>query len=368
MKKMIDEFIEQNIEKDGFKDYLIKSFSPILKDYYLENDSETYERLIDKEKQQQLLHEFMEKECVELFKFCEKNDVNIIGLKGIFLEKQFWKQPRFYNDIDVIIHKEDIKKLYDYFLNIGTYKVIKKRNINPFQKNISLSSMLNVNLDKVHHVVLWKESEELLLSGINHIEIEVHGSFDTFKIVDIDDESMFNDSVIFDDFRVLDSESSILFLIYHTVQHLPYIRHDLSSLYIKIDRFVDVAYIIFNGGIDWSKFEKLSILHSMSPLCAFYFKMFNEIFPKVVPGFVIENIKSESENMDFKWKKTYLRLMKMNSLDLIIGNFNDFPEIEKPYLKIRKYILRERFNNKYILKFAMELWKIKLSNIHSNLE
>ena len=110
MEKMLRAFVEKNLYRDGFRDYLINSFSPVLKEYYLKYDIITYNKLLKKEEQQQLLHKFMEKECSDLFEFCSKNNVSIVGLKGIFIEKQFWSQPRFYNDIDVIIKKDDIKK------------------------------------------------------------------------------------------------------------------------------------------------------------------------------------------------------------------------------------------------------------------
>lgn len=368
MEKMLRTFVEKNLYRDGFRDYLINSFSPVLKEYYLKYDISTYNKLLKKEEQQQLLHKFMEKECSDLFEFCSKNNVNIVGLKGIFIEKQFWSQSRFYNDIDVIIKKDDIKKLYDYFSKKGTYRVINKRDINPFKKKPKLSSMINVNLDKTHHIVLWNENNEIVASGLNYLEIEIHGSFDTFKIVDINDEIMFNDSILYNGFRVLDCESQILFLIYHTIQHLPYIRYNLSRMSIEIDKFIDVALILLNSKIDWNKFEKMCIIHSMSPLCAFYFKMFDEIFPNIVPEFIIERIREKSINMDFYWKNIYFRLMKMNPLDLILGNFNDFPEIEIPYLKIKNNILQGRYHNKYILKFSMELWKYKLNKVNLKLD
>ena len=137
---------------------------------------------------------------------------------------------------------------------------------------------------------------------------------------------------------------------------------------IEIDKFIDVALILLNSKIDWNKFEKMCIIHSMSPLCAFYFKMFDEIFPNIVPEFIIERIREKSINMDFYWKNIYFRLMIMNPLDLILGNFNDFPEIEIPYLKIKNNILQGRYHNKYILKFSMELWKYKLNKVNLKLD
>lgn len=369
MEKMLNKFIEKNIDKKGFHDYLINSYSPMLKNYYLKYDIKTYNEIVGEEEFQYSLHKFMEKECIDLFEFCNKNDINIIGLKGIFIEKQFWSTPRYYNDIDVIVDMNKIDKLYNYFSEKRTYKLVENRNYNPFKRqNTSLSKMLNVNLNKTNHIVLWNENEELLLNDLDHVEIEIHGCFDTFDIVNIDDKSMFNDCITFENFNVLNYESQILYLIYHTIHHLPYIRHNLTGLYVEINRFIDVALVILNSEINWDKFEKLCAIHTMSPLCSLYFKMFIEIFPNIMPDSVIRRVDLETQNVNFKWKKTYLRLMKMNALDLIIGNFNDFPEIEKPYLKIKKYILRERFNNKYILKLAMELWKIELSKIHANLE
>ena len=65
MEKMLRAFVEKNLYRDGFRDYLINSFSPVLKEYYLKYDISTYNKLLKKEEQQQLLHKFMEKECSE---------------------------------------------------------------------------------------------------------------------------------------------------------------------------------------------------------------------------------------------------------------------------------------------------------------
>ena len=263
MEKALNKFIENNINRKGFKDYLKESQSIVLKNYYKIYDPDTYYTLLDKEKEQTTLHKFMEKECNDLFAFCKNNNIKIIGLKGLFLEKQFWNQNRFYNDIDLIIDPKDINKLYGFFSNGNTYRIVKKRNINPFVKNPALFKMQKIDLHKIHHIVLWKENEELLSNKIEHIEIEIHGAFDTFKIVDINDEIMMNDSIEFMNFNVLSPESQILFLIYHVIHHLPYIRHDLSKMYVKIDRFVDIALVIENSEINWKKFLEICKTHSM---------------------------------------------------------------------------------------------------------
>ncbi len=367
MEKMLNVFIEKNINHNGFQEYLIKSFSPTLKNYYSKYSIETYKKLVKKEAEQQTLHTFMEQDCNDLFAFCKQNNIPIIGLKGIFIEKQFWNQMRFYNDIDVMISKEDIKKLYGYFAEKGTYRVVKKRSLNPIQRQPRLSSILNVDLEKTHHIVLWNENDELRFNGVNHIEIEIHGAFDTFKIVDFNEECIFNDRLAFENYFVLNSESQILFLIYHAIQHLPYIRHNLRELFVKFDRFIDVAKVILKSNIDWDKFITLCKIHSMSPLCSFYFKMFKEIFPNLVPDTILLQIDLLANQSDFYWKKIYLKLMTMNSVDLIIGNFKDFQEIEVPFNNIKKYILRNHFRNPYILKIAMEIWKYKLNKINSKL-
>ena len=38
MEKMLRAFVEKNLYRDGFRDYLINSFSPVLKEYYLKYD------------------------------------------------------------------------------------------------------------------------------------------------------------------------------------------------------------------------------------------------------------------------------------------------------------------------------------------
>lgn len=41
------------------------------------------------------------------------------------------------------------------------------------------------------------KNNEIVSSGLNYVKNEIHDSFDTFKIVDINDEIMFNESIMF---------------------------------------------------------------------------------------------------------------------------------------------------------------------------
>lgn len=364
MKKQIAEFIRYNENNQKFITYLKKNISPLLKDYYYYNDHSLYFKLLEIQEKQSVLHDLMEDECNRLFDFCKVNEIEIIGLKGVFLEHQYWDIPRLYNDIDIIIRKDDIPKLYEYFSESGVYKLVKKRNINPFDKKPDLSKMLKINLTKNHHIVLWKESKIASESGINHIEIEIHGAFDTFKIVNIDDNKMFEDKTEFKNFYVLKPESQILFLIYHTIQHLPYIRHNLREMDIKLDRFVDVAQIIEKETINWEYFYRLCQIHSMYPLCSFYFKLFNSIFPNFIPQETLNKIDRAAEQSDFYWKNIYLRLMTLDPINIIIGDLSEFAEIQNTFNAIKSQIVHGRYSNPYILKFAMELWKFKLKHIN----
>lgn len=367
MNDMIKNFIDRNRNHKGFEQYLEKSFSPILKDYYAQANTNIYKELQQKESRQKVLHRLMEQECIELFKFCNQSKIPIIGLKGIFLEKQFWNLPRFYNDIDVIVDPNEICNLYNYFAKKNSYRVIKKRSLNPFQKYLKLSSILTVNLNKTHHIVLWNENENIKSNGIDHIEIEIHGNFDTFNIANMNRAILFNETTHFGEFTVLNNESQILFLIYHTIQHLPYVRHNLRESFIKFDRFIDVANIITKSKIDWEKFVHLSTVNSLDPLCSLYFKLFNEIFPNLIPHTILLRINANAIKSQFYWNKIYFRLMHMDPIDLIIGNLEGFPELERPYLFIKNHILGDHYNNPYITKFAMELWKFKLISINHHL-
>lgn len=46
MEKMLNVFIEKNINQNGFQEYLINSFSPTLKNYYSKYSIETYKKLV----------------------------------------------------------------------------------------------------------------------------------------------------------------------------------------------------------------------------------------------------------------------------------------------------------------------------------
>lgn len=363
MDNYIEQFILKNQNNNNFNSYITNCFTTILKDYYKVHNYSVYRKVIEKEKYQNELHSLFNKECNKLFNYVNKNDICLLGLKGVFLESQCWNNTRFYNDIDLLISIDDIEKLEQYFLT-ENYKLINNKKYFTYKKYIPISKMHNINLIKTHHIVLRKEvPSSLYLGHIYTIELEIHGNLNSFKLSHFDNSKLLSEKRLYGNYYILNNENQLLYLCYHTIQHLPYIRHNLSSFYVKLDCFIDVANLIKTENINWDKVIEKAIEYKIVPICSLFFKMFTEIYYDFVPKYIIVLFDNLSNNITFKWKNTYKKLMQMNSVDLICGNFNDFKIIENEYKKIIR-VFGNNLKNRYVKKIAMEIWKLKLKKIN----
>lgn len=362
MDKYIEQFITKYQNRIGFNSYIENCFTTNLSEYYKTHNNTIYYNVIQKEKQQKELHSLFKIEIDKLFNYAINNDINLLGLKGFFLESQCWEKTRFYNDIDILLSIDDIEKLKQFFLD-EEYQLINNRKYFTKKKYIPLNKITNINLIKTHHIVLRKTLPSAYSNHENVIELELHGNINSLKLSNFNNNKLLNEKLIYKNYYILSNENQLLYLCYHTIQHLPYIRHNISNFYVKLDCFVDVANLINKEQINWQQVITNAIEYKIVPICSLFFKMFTEIYYDLIPEYVIILFNNLSNTETFKWKNIYKKLMTIDSYNLICGNFNDFIILKKEFSKITK-VFGDNLENTYVKKIAMEIWKLKLKKIN----
>lgn len=265
---------------------------------------------------QKIMHQSMEKEIIEIFKYSD----HVVGLKGFFIEKAYYPQNivRFYNDIDIIVEDHLGYSTYRFLKNIG-YDLEKKRGLVD-NKNWAISLMKSEYFKRTHHVILKKNVDSF------PIELELHGNICRCKscILNFDRNSMIENAKKKEfgylNFSLFEPEENIVYLMYHCIKHLSYTSYILSNnSRVNLQRLYDVAQIILLEEINWYKFILFVCESNTSSFISLYLKIFNEVFPKMIPNDVIMTLNQEALKSEFKWKDTYCFVMEQKVPDIILG-------------------------------------------------
>lgn len=365
MDKYISEFINKYANDAFFKNYLKNSFSMLLKDYYKKYDIEKYRYLLIWNNDQLKLHNIMKKEVDDLFLYANQNGFPIIGLKGMFIENEFWNETRFYGDIDLYIYGSNIILLRDYLKKNDFYPTTKYRFRS--RKRMNINSITSYNFDKNHHYVVHKKIDDPCLF-FNEIEIELHGSLNSLKMCHFDDALLVKDKLCFNNYYTLLYEDQLIFCCYHTIQHLPYVCHDIiENFEIKIDHLYDFYRIIQSVSIDWEKFVEKILHYDASPICAVFLIAFNEVFQNILPDTLIKFLIEVSLKKDFYWKNIFIKILTLEPYKIIIGDYRDIEILYNGYLHTKsKY--KKIISNGIFYKVAMENWKHELVKINKKLK
>ena len=359
MEKNIENFIKKYSNNKFLSNYLTEILSPLAIDYY---QNEELNKINELKHQQQILHIELKKEIKSLFDFAQKNHIRLTGFKGLFLYEQSLRNDfRKYYDIDILIHPDDIIKLKDYFTKEKNYHYVGK--IIPWKKFKRLYKINNKDLSKTHHLVIRKPLENCELKVIDYVEFEFHTNLNAFKASKFDNNKMLNNKVRINDYYTLNIEDHLLFLSYHTIQHLPFVIHDISPFYVKLDRFYDFYALVKSQSINWNKFIKHAESYGICCICYFFLKMYIEVFPNSVPSYVLRELLILTKKENIYWRGIFNYILTKDPIDLILGNYNN-SLLSKKYNKIQRL-----FGNldRFLLfrKITMELWKKELKKINS---
>ena len=187
----------------------------------------TYNRSIA---QQNML---MSAELIKVMKLLKENNIEAIAFKGPTLAQMAYGDIalRQYADLDILIQKDDVYKVYELFKNNYTRSLQRSEN----QEDI-----------------WFKYAHDLGLTGANGIHIEFH-----WRMLDSDHPINLNDIDFYssiqtttfkqNSMKIISNEEFLIYLCVHGSKHM----FERIEWVADIDRFIRIQ------NIDWDKFTNL---------------------------------------------------------------------------------------------------------------
>lgn len=322
--KIITYCLDNLVNKPAFVEYMKAEsnwFLSELDKYDVSDEIKTLSKGIKRQiGMQKLLHAAMWKEVMVI---CNSSE-NIVGLKGLFLEKIYYPSNviRFYDDIDIIVEDKLGYRTFSFLKSIG-YELEKKKGLAD-NKNWAITLMKSKYFQRTHHVVLKK------YIGAVPIELELHGNINRCKSCSLNfDRHLMNVNAVLRrcdnlELFVFKPEENIVYLMYHCIKHLSYTSYIISNNYrVNLQKFYDIAQIVTTENINWYEFTLTVCKSNTAPFVSLFLKMFCAIFPDMVPTEVVSVVNDEAIKTEYKWKKTYDCVMKQRVEDVLMGTWCD---------------------------------------------
>lgn len=273
-------------------------------------------------------------------KLFNKQDIDFVGLKGVFLQWFYYSNQhiRLFNDIDIQVEDKLGLKFYRMLLKHG-YRILKEPN-RPliFKKKLFIDKLL-VPLNSIffknrHHAELEKTTH----IDNQNIYIDLHGNLFLTKnspkqqMITNAVEKHFKEISI----KIFAPEDNIVFLMFHSIKHIGYVNLARNNLGINLQDFYDVAQIIKMENINWKKFiSTVEAYDYLVPMISLFLKMFISIYKNLIPEWVFLKLQKHTKTLKFHWKPIYSEAMKMNSEDLIMGNYKTIPFLYDHWCKLK---------------------------------
>lgn len=286
-----------------------------------------------------------------------RNNDNIIGLKGIFIQNLYYEKNyiRIFGDLDILATSEKSYNEYNKLRNMG-YELVKSNHF--FDNNhLAICLLRKRYFSKACHIELSKKN-----CNEDRVILELHGNLNRCNSgnVSFNINEMFNRSqnrrVDNYTIRMLSPEDNLSYLMFHSIKHLSYtsfIKKQNKSM--NLQSFYDVAQIIENESIDWTLFYKLVCEYSILPFVSLFLKMFTDIFCNIIPEEIHEKIFAESSNLDFSWKRIYNNVMAMSPEKIIIGDLSEFPQLESVFNSACKNTSPDKVWSTYVADYNINI-------------
>ncbi len=280
----------------------------------------------------------------------QKLNSDFIGLKGYFIQSKYYPESatRLYNDIDILASEGDGYRLYRKMRKMGytvkPHKGMYRRVIHgPFM----ISLLKNVYTSNNKHIRLEKT-----LSTVVELHTNINDNCPRTTESKFNTKEMFDNSIVQEiegiNIRVLSPEDNILYLMFHSVEHLVFIDLYGHKISISLQDVFDIIQIITLENINWEKIHMKAIEYNITPYVAIFLRIINDIYKDVIPKKIIENIFESAFLENFSWKIIFEKMQKMETHEIILGDYEKIPEISDCYYRT----LNSRKNEKIWKKFC----------------
>lgn len=289
-------------------------------------NSEMKKDISEREHLQKLINNLHDNELNSLSRYLCDKKINVVGLKGIFLNKYYKNQLRIFKDVDLLVFSNEFEHLRPYFVSNG-YLENSFTRIRKIKKHYSLNDM--------NHLVLQKK---FLIDKRNvFLIIELHSNLNFLCNTNFNLEFLFSNSQpsSYKNIRELSAEDNVVFLAYHAIKHLAFVSNVIEELSIGIQKFIDVYCIIKNNNVNWLKIICLALYYNATPFLYLFLYIFNDVFANIVPPSILYDLKEFACASNFQWKNVFLKVIKIAPQKLLLGDYREIKELHSAYVEIK---------------------------------
>ena len=288
----------------------------------------------------------MTAELIKVMKLLEENNIDAIAFKGPTLSQMAYEDItlRQYVDLDILIKKDDIYKVYDLLKN--THK-------------------RSLNLTKSQESTWFKYAHDLGLTSKNGIHIEFHWRMlDSDHPINLKDINFFGSksSHTINNYNIttISNEEFLIYLCVHGSKHM----------FERIEWIVDIDKFIKTQSINWDKFNNLLKGKNYQEFVYLGLYLSNSLFSTPLDKIdyslskEIEMVKSHifnlwNQNINFNNKNNMKYMLKLfnSKIDTIKymhkiylkPTFTEYWYIDLPkqlyflYYPIRQYLLMKKY-------------------------
>lgn len=311
-----------------------------------------------------------QREFLAILEQLNNQGIKVILLKGVYLAEKCYPDlsERPYWDMDILVEKEDVKKVFDVFTRMGyiqgSYDDQKKE-----VKKFDSSRLVGYETELQHYGEFVKVSNsEFLECFYVDVHYRLSTIFDNFSY-NIDElfSRSIKDDIIGIPFYRLDNEDFVLHLASHLYWHTLSIRDIINERDIVLLMYYDISLFIKKYSINWEKLLKRANEYELNN--AVYYTLYHcqILFGNTVPDYIFqswdENKLKEISNTIYdrwftrdtltpvgKWKKEFIeRTFDENRKnEALLSFYNDYINkiiFQGSYFKIVDINSTDRFNN-----------------------
>jgi hypothetical protein len=252
-------------------------------------------------------------EIIKIKREFERNNVNLIFLKGITLKKYYQNSDRQFGDIDILVKKSDLPKAEEILFKNG-FSLVRfrpKKVFLKYQNHLIYTKKNNLTVE-VH----WNIFREDL--GITHDREEYW-------------KNVASTYILGEKIPKFNPEYTFLELIAHFMDHW---------LCLDLLHYLDIALVIKKSKLDWNKIILISKAWGISSYVYHTTKKIKENFNVDVPDFALKKLKKDSSK---------IKLALLERIDTGVISSRDDYEIIKP--KIAKFIITNKLSTKFNVLF-----------------
>ena len=357
IKTKVNDFLLKfdKFNDDILNEYFSSELNVFLEDYFKSREYFELTYMLETRKSFQILYN---KNIENVLNIIEESKTSVIGLKGIFLQKRYYKNLiRLYDDLDLLVEDKNCYYLYRFFKK---YKYeIKKDKFLLYNNKKLFQLFKGLYAHNVHSVDLEiKTNSKQTLSPWGEIiltcPIDLSCNLNVDTSCNFDNELFFKTYQQYETYTYIklpDTHLNILYLISHILRHLAFYKHDSNSLKINIQSIVDVYLIIKDLGSNFNFDHLIRLAKKFNILSdvLFFFNLYNKMHWDS-QYYNIDTYYFDPQVLKSKWYFILKTTSLMEAEDIIIGNYTNTP-----------YLLKAINNNKLIKSQHIKTLNIKKS-------